>query len=129
MRKTLGQHETATVQTTTIDQSAGVVNREMKICNRMSVGWFSTLLALAAMVLLACVGFCGISNSQVFAKRKSGIEELTVTHGATYFVAVNGSDNGPGTADRPWATINYAEEKAKAGDTVVVRSGRYVLPA
>ena len=26
------------------------------------------------------------------------------------FVAVNGSDNNPGTAHRPWATINHAAD-------------------
>jgi hypothetical protein len=42
---------------------------------------------------------------------------------------VNRSDNGPGTVDRPWATINHAAEQVEAGGTVVVRGGHYVLPA
>jgi hypothetical protein len=54
---------------------------------------------------------------------------MVVTVGITYFVAPTGSDNGPGSADRPWATINHAAEKAVAGDTVVVRDGRYLLSA
>jgi hypothetical protein len=41
---------------------------------------------------------------------------------------VNGSDEGPGTAERPWATLNYAAEQAGPGDTVVVRGGHYILP-
>jgi hypothetical protein len=49
------------------------------------------------------------------------------SRGATHFVAVNGTDAGPGTADIPWATINHAAEVAMAGDTIVVRGGRYVL--
>ena len=42
-------------------------------------------------------------------------------------MATNGSDGGPGTVDRPWATINYAAKQAKPGDTIVVRGGHYVL--
>jgi hypothetical protein len=44
-----------------------------------------------------------------------------------YFVAVNGSDTGPGTADLPWATVSHASEAAIAGDTVVVHGGHYFL--
>ncbi len=40
----------------------------------------------------------------------------------------NGTDDGPGTAERPWATINHAADKAVAGDTVVVRGGRCSPP-
>lgn len=49
--------------------------------------------------------------------------------GATRFVAVNGSDTGPGTEARPWATLNHAAEVAKVGDTIIVHGGRYSLPA
>lgn len=90
---------------------------------------FPSLRAMAIAALLVCFGVCGIAISTVVAKKNRGLLELIVTRGATYFVAVNGTDNGPGTADRPWATINYAAERAEAGDTVVVRGGRYVLPA
>ena len=51
------------------------------------------------------------------------------TRGVTHFVAVNGSDDGPGTFDRPWSTINHAAEQVEAGDTVVVRGGYFILPA
>ena len=47
----------------------------------------------------------------------------------THFVALHGSDDGPGTADQPWATINHAAELAVAGDTVIVRGGHYMLSA
>ena len=93
----------------------------------MTVNRRSVLVAGAG--LLSCLGSFGSSISPVFAKKKYGLEELFVTHKATYFVAVNGNDNGPGTADQPWATINHAAEQVEAGDTVVVRGGRYVLPA
>ena len=47
----------------------------------------------------------------------------------TYFVALSGNDSDPGTADRPWATIDHAARAAVAGDTVFVRGGRYLLRA
>ena len=52
-----------------------------------------------------------------------------VNLGTTYFVALSGNDTGPGTIDRPWATINHAAKKAEAGDTIVLRGGRYNLSA
>lgn len=67
----------------------------------------------------------GISGA--FAEQKGVRQELFVLVGATHFVAVNGSDDGPGTAERPWATINHAADQAAAGDTVVVRGGHYTL--
>jgi hypothetical protein len=82
-----------------------------------------TVLVMAAILLIPCS-----SMSPAFAEKRRGLEEVFVTHGATHVVAVNGNDNGPGTADRPWATINHAAEQVGAGETVVVRGGRYVLP-
>jgi len=35
------------------------------------------------------------------------------------------SDDGPGTADRPWQTIAKAAEKVVPGDVIVVRGGVY----
>ena len=101
----------------------------MKSYRSASVRWSSVVLAIAIAVLLARFEFFGVSISQAFPTKRGRVEGVIVTHGTTYFVAVSGSDNGPGTADRPWATINHAAEKAEAGDTVVVRSGRYILPA
>ena len=41
------------------------------------------------------------------------------------FVAPDGSDSNPGTAERPFATIGKAAETARAGDKVQVRAGIY----
>ena len=46
-------------------------------------------------------------------------------HGSVHFVAIGGNDSGPGTEARPWATLNHAAEKARAGDTIVIHGGRY----
>jgi Right handed beta helix region/Protein of unknown function (DUF1565) len=44
--------------------------------------------------------------------------------GALY-VAPNGSDAGPGTAEQPWRTLDRALEAVGPGDTVVLRAGTY----
>ena len=59
-----------------------------------------------------------------FAGKIDGPHEIIINAKAARFVAVNATDDGPGTAERPWATINHAADKAVAGDTVVVRGGR-----
>lgn len=42
-----------------------------------------------------------------------------------YFVALNGNDANPGTAEAPFKTINHAAQIAVAGDIVTVREGIY----
>ncbi len=53
----------------------------------------------------------------------------TLTVGATrasvYVVSTTGSDGSPGTAARPFATIQKAADTARAGDTVIVKGGLY----
>lgn len=47
---------------------------------------------------------------------------------ATYEVAPNApsaSDDGPGSSERPWKTLNRAVEGLKAGDTLILRAGTY----
>jgi hypothetical protein len=48
---------------------------------------------------------------------------FTVRPGGIYFVAVGGSDAGPGTLGQPWATVAHGEETMGAGDTVYVGDG------
>lgn len=43
----------------------------------------------------------------------------------TYYVAVDGDNNNPGTLTQPWQTIQYAADQVIAGDTVWVRGGVY----
>jgi Right handed beta helix region len=87
------------------------------------------VLPMIGLLLLAYLGFCNSSTSPAFAKKKDASEDLFVNRGATHFVATSGNDDGPGTAERPWATVNYAAEQAGPGDTIIVRGGHYVLPA
>jgi hypothetical protein len=41
------------------------------------------------------------------------------------YVAPGGSDSDPGTAERPWRTLEKANASARPGDVVVVRAGTY----
>lgn len=45
----------------------------------------------------------------------------------TYYVAPGGSDSGPGTAASPWEHPAYGASRLQAGDTLILRSGTYVL--
>jgi hypothetical protein len=63
------------------------------------------------------------------AKEVSERVQVRKSGPGTYFVAVSGDDNGTGSFDHPWATINHAASKARAGDTIIVRGGRYRLSA
>lgn len=49
----------------------------------------------------------------------------TAPGGHVYYVATDGSDKNPGTAEKPWQTIGYAAEKVEAGDEVYIRGGTY----
>lgn len=46
-------------------------------------------------------------------------------YAATYYVAPNGSDGSPGTAAAPFQTVQRGVAVARAGDSVLVRSGKY----
>ncbi len=47
--------------------------------------------------------------------------------GAVRYVAMDGDDRGPGTADLPWATPGYGSRHLIPGDTLVIRNGTYLL--
>lgn len=48
-------------------------------------------------------------------------------HAATYFVALNGNDNNPGTEAAPFRNIQKAIDLAEPGDVIFVRGGTYML--
>ncbi len=50
---------------------------------------------------------------------------LTATHAAVYYVAKSGNDANSGSSTSPWLTIQKAANTLQAGDTVIVRTGRY----
>lgn len=42
-----------------------------------------------------------------------------------YYLSPSGSDNNPGTSTSPWKTMSYADTKAVAGDTIILKDGTY----
>ena len=50
---------------------------------------------------------------------------MHIVHAATYYVATNGSDAGPGTQQAPFRSLGKAARVVKPGDTVLVKSGSY----
>lgn len=44
---------------------------------------------------------------------------------ANFYVALNGSDESPGTAEMPFRTIQHASDVAQPGDVITVRAGIY----
>lgn len=45
----------------------------------------------------------------------------------TYYVSPDGDDAGPGTIERPLASLKKGSEKATPGDTVYIRGGKYAM--
>jgi hypothetical protein len=50
-----------------------------------------------------------------------------VISSTTYYAAPDGEDSGPGSIEKPFASLKKGCEKATAGDTVYFRGGRYVI--
>lgn len=44
---------------------------------------------------------------------------------STFYVASDGRDSNPGTASRPWRTLQHAADVVRPGATVLIRSGTY----
>ena len=47
------------------------------------------------------------------------------SHTNEYYVALNGSDQNPGSFDHPWRTIQFAVDQASAGDEILILGGTY----
>ncbi len=48
-----------------------------------------------------------------------------VAAGPAYYVSPSGSDNNPGSMDKPWKRLSYAVTQLHAGDTLYMRAGTY----
>jgi hypothetical protein len=69
----------------------------------------------------------GTASSIEDLKAKSASRSVTVSETpATYVVAPNGDDTRTGSEGAPLATLGAAIQKARAGDTVLLRGGDYV---
>jgi Right handed beta helix region len=49
-----------------------------------------------------------------------------ISEGRTFYVSNSGSNGNPGTAQRPWRTIQRALDTLRPGQSALVRSGTYV---
>jgi hypothetical protein len=57
-----------------------------------------------------------------------GGEDKSPAGTQTYYVSTKGSDDNPGTKEKPWKTVNHAvreDSAVKAGDTILVQPGTY----
>ena len=43
----------------------------------------------------------------------------------TYYIAVDGNDNQPGSSAKPWATFQHAYNTISGGDTLIIKDGLY----
>lgn len=76
-----------------------------------------------------------INKDSVYLTIETSIEDTTVSYNVTstvayvntLFVATNGSDNNPGTIDKPLKTISKAISLVKPGYTIFLRGGKYLF--
>lgn len=117
---------------------------------RRPAGAFVRRLRLAVVLLLGTLGVVGYGlgdfrashavretqnrrHGQPLARDSCALRPLVLlllflapgADAATYVVAKNGRDSNPGTAARPFLTINRAVSHVRAGDTILVRTGVY----
>lgn len=71
--------------------------------------------------LIALIGACMLVIGLAFGRHV----QTTAAAGKTYYVALLGSDNNPGTQARPFRTIQKCATTAAAGDICAIRAGIY----
>lgn len=65
---------------------------------------------------------------KLFSLIQLGLFALSVpVHAAQFFVAPTGHDTDPGTLEKPFATVQRAQDAVAPGDTVNLRGGTYVM--
>ncbi|MGB9789265.1 MAG: hypothetical protein ACPLTP_01375 [Thermotoga caldifontis] len=76
------------------------------------------LLALPFLLLLFAQNTCSSTSDGT----QPGDGKFRV-----FYVSPTGDNNNPGTRDKPWATPGYGARQLRAGDTLVILPGRYIL--
>lgn len=88
---------------------------------------------LVALRLAVAAGYCAdgeggdaLAEGGRDTSRGTKPDELPAPHDpVTYFVALDGSDDRPGTEAQPWATLKKAATCVEPGDTVRIKAGVY----
>jgi len=89
-------------------------------------------ISIIAILLILFIPFCitSCATEETPTSEYSPISSPPAsTHGpgATFYVAADGNDANPGTLEAPWATPGYASRQLRAGDTLTILGGQYVL--
>lgn len=68
-----------------------------------------------------------INNALDIPMKNGGITPRQLKSGvyATYYISPDGSDNNPGTEEKPWKTMCEAVKKIKAGSVLILEDGEY----
>lgn len=75
---------------------------------------------------LLLLGLLVVAATALSGQRHAVASSSTASAGgSTFYVAPDGRDSNNGSSSRPWATIQRALHGARAGDTIIVRSGTY----
>jgi hypothetical protein len=86
-----------------------------------------TLLIVLVIGLVLTAG-CGTSPQSETPPATSPLMTSPPTSGSRahqFYIASEGKDTNPGTADQPWRTLQHAADSAGAGDTVLIQAGTY----
>jgi len=77
------------------------------------------------MVLTAGCGTPNEPGTSPFSTVPPAPPPTPVAGANIYYVAPEGNDTSPGTAEQPWRTVQHAADSAQAGDTVLLQAGTY----
>jgi hypothetical protein len=89
------------------------------------VGSRGLAAALATTVGLAQLVGCGGGAGDGHGSQDTSPSAASGGANGTYHVAQTGNDDDPGSAARPWRTLQHAADGVAAGDTVHVHAGTY----
>lgn len=84
------------------------------------------IFAAGALNLTACAGIRPVTPTPPSAMTATAIPSPTPSP-PIFYVSPAGDDANPGTLELPWRTVNKAALTARAGDTVLIRGGKYNL--
>ncbi|MFB3894569.1 MAG: right-handed parallel beta-helix repeat-containing protein [Phycisphaerae bacterium] len=67
----------------------------------------------------------GGKKNTVEARTRTRSEKFPAGSGKAYYVGPQGDDNGPGTRDKPFKTIQHAVDVVEPGDTILLAVGEH----